>query len=448
MQVSVEQLEGLERRLTVQVPAETVEKEIQSRLQSLTRNARIDGFRPGKVPFKLIKRRYGAQVRSEVVSEIMERSFRDALTQENMQPAGGPRVEPVNLGEGQQLEYRATFEVMPEFTPKSIAGRRIVRPVVEIAEADVDAMIEKLRKQNMNWTEVDRPAAQGDRVTLSYHGTLDGAEFEGNKADDLPVVLGESGMLADFEQQLYDQSAGAELSFDLTFPADYPAAQLAGQTAHFEVTVKTVAESSLPDVDEAFAESFGITEGGVAKLREALGENMERELTEKVKDRVKQQAMDVLLEENPIEVPQALVDEEIDSLARQTGYHRHDEDAAAEDTAAEAAEKKRMFESEAKRRVALGLIVSRLVSANDIKLDQQRVDQQLATLAASYEDSDEVINWYQQNPRMMEGIHTRVLEDQVVDWLLNEAAVEEQSASFDEVMQSQQRAAVAEQAHE
>ena len=443
MQVSVEQLEGLERRLTVQVPAETVEKEIQSRLQSLTRNARIDGFRPGKVPFKLIKRRYGAQVRSEVVSEIMERSFRDALTQENMQPAGGPRVEPVNLGEGQELEYRATFEVMPEFTPKAIAGRRIVKPVVEIADADVDNMIEKLRKQNLKWTDVERPAVKGDRVTLSYHGTLDGAEFEGNKSDDLPVVLGESGMLADFEQQLYDQSAGAELSFDLTFPADYPATHLAGQTAHFEVTIKTVAESSLPEVDEAFAESFGITEGGVPKLREALRENMERELTEKVKDRVKQQVMDALLEENPIDVPQALVDEEIDSLARQTGYQRRDEE-----TDADAAEKKRMFEPEAKRRVALGLVVSRLVSANDIKLDQQRVEQQLATLAASYEDSDEVISWYQQNPRMMEGIHTRVLEDQVVDWLLNEAAVEEQAAGFDEVMRPQQGAAAGEHTHE
>lgn len=443
MQVSVEQLEGLERRVTVQVPAETVEKEIQSRLQSLTRNARIDGFRPGKVPLKLIKRRYGDQVRREVVGEIMERSFRDALSQEDLRPAGGPRVEPINLEEGQQLEYRATFEVMPEFTPKSITGRRIVRPAAEVTEADVDAMVEKLRQQNVNWTEVDRPAAQGDRVTLSYHGTIDGAEFEGNKADDLAVTLGDSGMLADFERHLYEQAAGAELAFDLTFPGDYPSSHLAGKTAHFNVTIKTVAAPSLPEVDEVFIESFGIKEGGIAQLRAALKENMERELNEKIKERVKQQVMDALLEENAIQVPQALVEEEITSLAQQTGYHRHDEDAEAE-----AAEKKRLFEPEAKRRVALGLIVSRLVSANDIELDRERVEQRLATLAASYEDSDEVIRWYRQNPRLMEGVNTRVLEDQVVDWLLNEADVEEQSAGFDEVMRPQQGAAVEEHVHE
>lgn len=429
MQVSVEQLEGLERRLTVQVPAETVEKEIQSRLQSLTRNARIDGFRPGKVPFKLIKRRYGAQVRREVVGEIMERSFQDALRQENLLPAGGPRVEPVNLDEGEQLEYRATFEVMPEFSPQGISGHTIRRPVAEVTEADIDNMVETLRKQKVDWIDVERPAQHGDRVTLSYHGTLDGAEFPGNKSDDMPAVLGESGLLKDFEQHLYEQNAGAELAFDVTFPGDYPNTELAGRTAHFEVRIKSVAEAQLPEVDEAFAERFGITEGGVESLRKGLRENMERELAENVKVNMKQQVMDALLEENPIPVPQALVDEETEVLARQSGYHRHDDDAEAG-----AADKKRLFEPEARRRVTLGLVVSGLVASHDIRLDEQRVDQQLAVMAASYEDSDEVIRWYWQNPRLMESINTRVLEDQVVDRLLQDATIEDQPASFDEVM--------------
>lgn len=434
MQVSVEQLEGLERRVTVQVPAETVEKEIQNRLQSLSRKARLDGFRPGKVPLKIIKRMYGVQVRQEVVGETMERSFYDALQQENLLPIGSPRVEPVNVAEGEQLEYQATFEVLPEFSPKEIAGRTIRRPVAEVNDADVENMIEALRKQRAEWSEVERPARTGDRLTISFEGKLDGGDFPGNKAEETTVVLGQGQMLESFEQPLLEQMPGAERDFDVTFPESYPREQLAGKTVRFHVRIHRVAEPRLPEIDGDFIKSFGVEDGTVEGLRKALRENMERELAEGIKSRVKQQVMDALLAENDILVPQALIDQEIDSMARQAGFKGDDDNPDTKAT------KRRFFETEARRRVALGLIVSRLLKSYDLKLDEQRVQQRLTAIAASYEDSDEVIGWYRKNAQLMDGIHNLVLEDQLVERLLDGAQLEEQASSFDEIMRSGQGA--------
>lgn len=432
MQVSVEQLEGLERRLTVQVPAETVEKEIQSRLQRLTRNARLDGFRPGKVPFKLIKRMYGSQVRQEVIGELMQSSFQDALRQENLQPAGGPKVEPVNLDEGQHLEYQATFEIMPEFTPQGIAGRNIQRPVAEVTDADVDKMIESLRKQRAEWRDVERPAQAGDRVTIDYQGSLDGEDFPGGSGENNPVVLGQNQVTEDFENALYGQVGGGETEFDVTFPADYPREMLAGRTAHFKAQVKSVAEPILPEVDDDFTRAFGIESGGVEALRKALHDNMERELAEGVKADIKRQVMDALLQQNDIPTPQAMVEQETDNLVRQAGFKDGEQP--------DAATKARLFEPAARRRVALGLITARLLEARAIRLDEERVRRQLETMAASYEDSNEVLQWYMQNPRLMEGVYNLVLEEQLVDSLLSEADVEDKTMSFDEVMRSERGA--------
>ena len=428
MQVSVEQLEGLERRMTVQVPAETVEQEIRQRLQSLSRRVRLDGFRPGKVPLKVVKRMYGPQVRQEVVGELMERSFRDALDQERLRPAGGPKVDPVNVDEGADLEYKATFEIMPEFAVKGLEGRKIVRPQAEVSEADIDRMLETLRKQRTDWKPVERPAQAGDQVTISFEGKLDGADFPGNKGENTPVVLGEGGMLEDFERQLYGQKAGAELEFDIAFPETYGAENLAGKSARFTVKVHAVAEPELPEIDEDFIKGFGIEDGNIDALRAALRENMERELSEGIQANVKKQVMDALLEENDIPVPQSMVEQEIETLARQSKHsHDHeDEDAAAAH--------KRLFEPEAQRRVALGLIVARLVSDAGLKPDEQRIQQKLENIAASYHDSAEVIRWYRQNPKLMESIQGMVMEDQIVDWLLKEAEVEDRPASFDELM--------------
>ena len=346
MQVSVEQLEGLERRMTVQVPADAVEQKVQSRLQSLTHKARIDGFRPGKVPMKIIKRMYGAQVRQEVLGEVMEQSFQDALVEQQLRPAGGPKVEPLKIEEGQDFEYAATFEVFPDFTPSGIEGQKITRPVAEVADIDIDKMIENLRKQRANWVSVERPAQENDRVTISFEGTLDGEGFPGGKGENTEVVLGEGRMIAEFEQKLHGLSANTESEFEVQFPADYHSGYLAGKTVQFKVQVHKVEESELPEVDEAFVQAFGIEDGSIDGLRTALRQNMERELQDGVKSYIKNQVMDALLQVNKFPVPQALIDSEVETLAKQAGFPEQDD-------ADTKAFKAKMFEDAAKRRVVL-----------------------------------------------------------------------------------------------
>ena len=434
MQVSVEQLEGLERRMTVQIPADTVEQKVHSRLQSLSRKARIDGFRPGKVPIKLIKKMYGAQVRQEVLGEVMEQSFQDAIKEQQLRPAGGPKVEPIKLEEGQDFEYAATFEIFPEFTPNNIAGQKIIRPVVEVTETDIDNMIESLRKQRTNWRAVDRPAQEHDRVTLSFEGKLDDEDFPGNKADHTQVVLGAGSMITDFEQKLTGLSANSETEFDVQFPADYHAKELADKLVKFKVQIHAVEEPELPEVDEAFIESFGVKENSLEGLRTALRQNMERELQQAVKANVKRQVMDAVAKVHDIRVPQVLIDAEIKSLAEQAGFPEQSDEQAAE-------LKTKLFEADARQRVKLGLIIAQLASQNELKLDDERVQAQLDAIAASYQDSAEVIRWYRQNPRLMQGIYDMVLEEQIVDMLLENAELVEQTMSFDELMKSVQNKA-------
>lgn len=433
MQVSVEQLEGLERRMTVQVPADAVEQKVQSRLQSLTHKARIDGFRPGKVPMKIIKRMYGAQVRQEVLGEVMEQSFQDALAEQQLRPAGGPKVEPLKMEEGQDFEYAATFEVFPDFTPSGIEGQKITRPVAEVSEADIDKMIENLRKQRADWVSVERPAQEKDRVTLSFEGSLNGESFPGGKGENTEVVLGEGRMIAEFEQKLHGLSANTESTFDVQFPADYHSEDLAGKTVQFKVQVHKVEESELPEVDEAFVQAFGIEDGSIDSLRVALRQNMERELQDGVKSYIKNQVMDALLQVNKFPVPQALISSEVETLAQQAGFPDQDD-------ADTRAFKAKMFEDAAKRRVGLGLIVAKLAAESELKMDEDRVRERLENVASSYQDSNEVIRYYRQNPRLMQGIHDLVMEDQVVDWLLESAVFEEQIMSFEEVMKPKRQA--------
>lgn len=430
MQVSVEKLEGLERRLTVQVPAAKINDEVQSRLQDLSRRVRLDGFRPGKVPFKVVKRMYGSQVRQEVMGELLQSSFQDALTQEQLRPAGMPKFEPKQMGEGESLEYSATFEVFPEFEPQGAEGIKVERPVAEIADADINRMLETLRKQRRTWHDVERAAQTGDRVTINFEGTLDGESFPGGKGEQVPVVLGEGAMLEDFEKHLLGRSAGDEASFDLTFPETYPNKDLAGKTVQFTVNVGAVAEANLPEVNDEFAAGFDIEEGGVDALRAALRETMERELGEGIKNVVKRQIMQSLLDANSdISVPQSMVKEEIDNLARQAGLPEKTEQDAQ-------ALKARLFEQEARRRVVLGLIVGRLVALHGIKLDNMRVYERIQTIASQYqeEDAKRLLQMYQQNPQAMDSIRNAVIEDQMVDWLLERAEVTEKPSSFDEIM--------------
>lgn len=435
MQVSVETLSDLERRVTVQVPAERLAKEIEDRLQSLSRRVKVDGFRPGKVPLKLVKRMYGDQVRYEAVGELMEHSLHEALTQEKLNPLGGPKIEPKALEDGQDLEYSATFEVMPEFDPTGFDGIAVDRPTAEVTERDVDNMLENLRQQRAIWTAVERPAAEGDRARIDFEGTIDGQTFPGGKGDNVTVILGKGSMLKDFEDRLAGLSAGAETEFELTFPEDYHAKDIAGKTARFQVKLHTVEEAVLPEVDEAFAASFDVKESGVAGLRQSLRDNMERELREGIKASVKRQIMQGLLAANPIPVPKVLVETEIEHLARQLYFPADAKDEKTRQL------KTQLFEPEARRRVSLGLLISRLASVQQIKVDERRVRDYLETMASTYQEPDEVVRWYEKTPKALDNVRALVLEDQIVDWLLERAKVTEKTSTFAEIMTPAKRPA-------
>jgi trigger factor len=433
MQVSVETLSDLERRVTVQVPAERLAKEIQDRLLSLSRRVKVDGFRPGKVPLKLVQRMYGDQVRYEAVSELMEHSLHEALALEKLNPLGGPRIEPKNLEDGQDLEYCATFEVMPEFDPTGFDNIQVERPMAEITEQDVDNMVQNLRRQRVVWREVERPAADGDRVRIDFDGTIDGQNFAGGKGDNASVVLGEGSMLKDFEGRLAGLSAGAQTEFDLTFPEDYQIKAVAGKTARFQVKLHAVEEAILPELDDAFAESFDVKENGVAGLRQSLRENMERELRDGIKATVKRQVMQGLLDANPIPVPRVLIETEIEHLASQLRFPTDAKDEKAQQL------KTQLFEFEARRRVALGLLISRLAAAREIKVDDRRVRNYLETMASTYQEPAEVLRWYEQTPQALDNVRALVLEDQILDWLLERAQVTEKASTFAEIMAPEKR---------
>lgn len=436
MQVSVETLNDLERRVTVQVPAEQVAKEIQDRLVSLSRRAKVDGFRPGKTPLNIIKRLYGDQVRYEAISELMEQSLREALIQEKLNPLGGPKLEPKTLEDGKDLEYCATFEVMPEFEPSGFDSIKVERPHAEVTDQDVDDMIETLRQQRVIWNAVERSARAGDRIRFDFEGKIEGQSFVGGQHENTELILGKGTMLKDFEDHLIGLSAGAESEFDVSFPEDYQAKEVAGRAVRFQIKLYVVEEASLPEVDEAFAESFDVKGGGVAALRQSLRENMERELREGIKSAVKQQVLQGLLDANAIPLPRALINIEIEQLARQLRLPADPGDERAQQM------KTYLFETEACRRVALGLLISQLATTQQIKADDQRIRDHLDSIAATYQEPAEVVRWYQQTPHAIDSIRALVLEEQVVEWLLERAQVNEKMSTFAEIMTPNQPAAV------
>jgi trigger factor len=425
MQVSVEATGGLERRMTIQVPAERIEKEVESRLKDLTRTARVAGFRPGKVPLKVVERKYGAQVRREVVGEVLQSSFYEAIRQEELRPAGGPRIEASEVAPGQALEYKAIFEVYPQFDLGSLEGGRIERPAVEVTDADVDRVIENLRRQRVTWTPVERPAQKEDRVLMDFEGTVDGEPFPGNKGEQVPVILGSGRLIPGFEDGLVDAAAGEERMLDLQFPQDYPATELAGKPVRFQVKVISVSEPKLPEVNEDFARSFGVAEGSVEGLRSEVRQNMERELEQTVKGKVKEQVMQLLLDKNPIEVPKTLVDEEAQRLMEQTRSQ-----AAGQNFELP----RELFEEQARRRVTLGLVIAEVVKSAGLKVDPARVRATIEAMAATYENPEEVVKWYYGNRNLLQGVESLVLEDQVVDHLLQQLEVVDAPTSFESLM--------------
>ncbi len=427
MQVSVETLEGLERRIKVQVPADKVETEVSNRLKSVGRTARIKGFRPGKVPPKVIEQRYGPQVRREVLSELMQSSFSEAITQENLNPAGGPRIEPSSLDKGQDLEYTATFEVYPDITIATSEGLVLRRPVAAIEAEDVDRVIEDLRTQRAEWQSVDVAAAAGHRVVVDFSGTLDGEAFEGGSGENVPVVLGAGGMLEDFENGLLGASAGDTRSFDVNFPAGYHAADLAGRTAVFEATVHQVEEQKLPEVDDAFCALFGIDEGGVDALRKGVEENMTAEMNARVDGRMRQRVLEAFLAANPVEVPAALVDDEVRALQDESMRRMGLEDESQRPPS-------EPFVEQARKRVALGLLIGEFIKQEKLEPDSERVEQRLEALVAGHEKPDAMMRAYRSSEPMMQRLGAMALEDQVVERLLDKASIAEDKLSFRELM--------------
>ncbi len=427
MMVTVESTGTLERRMRVELPAERIEKEVESRLKTVGRTAKIKGFRPGKIPPNVVRQRYGSQVRQEVLSDLMGQSYRDAVVQENLNPVAQPKIEPDVSGKEDSFAFFATFEVLPEVTLRGLEKIEVTVPDVQITDKDCDEMIENLRKQKATWKTVERAAAEGDRVIVDFDGRLKGEPIQGGQGTEVPVVLGQGHMLPDFEKALYDVEADAEKSFKVKFPKDYQAEELAGKKVDFSIKVYRVEEEELPPLDDSLAEDYGVKEGGIDKLREDVLENMGREVAQKTRTDVREQAMNGLLEANPLEVPSSMIHQEAHSMQheamRQMGTEDHDQAPPLEN-----------FTAAAEKRVRLGLLVRQLVEENNIEVDAVRIRERVEALCAGYENAAEMAQTYLSNQQIMSQIEPMVIEEQAVEWLVKNGVEKSKKVDFNEYM--------------
>ncbi|TLM78722.1 trigger factor [Microbulbifer harenosus] len=437
MQVSIETTSGLERRLTVNLPAEVVDKEVDKRLQQAAKTVRINGFRKGKVPLKVVRQRFGDGVRQEVLGEVMSRSFYEAVQKEQVKPAGQPSIEAKSIAPGENLEYVATFEVYPEVALADLSEVAVERPVAEVTDADVDNMIDVLRKQQSSWKETKRKAQKGDRVTIDFVGRKDGEEFDGGKAEGQRLVLGSGSMIPGFEDGIIGMKPGEEKEVEVTFPEDYQAENLRGANAVFTIKVTNSEKPELPELNDEFFAAYGVDAGGEEKFREEVRNNMQRELKNAALNKVKTQVMDQLFGKHQVEIPAALVKSEVNTLrgqmVQQFGGQINPQDAARmlPDT---------MFEEQAKRRVVLGLVVGEIVKQNKIAVDSDRVKAKVEELASTYQQPEEVVDYYFNNRELLAGVESVVLEDQVVDFVLDKAKVSEVESTYDDVIKPQKQA--------
>lgn len=440
MQVTEESANGLERKIVVQVPAEKIDDAVMKRLKTIAKTARINGFRPGKVPMQVVKKRFGGQVRQEVLGDVINESYQDALKQEDYRPAGMPSIEPVikESAESEEtdqpddsFEYRATFEVFPEIDVQDLGGKSVEKTVSTVEDSDLDEMIETLRQQKIEWNDVDRVAADGDQVTMDFVGSIDGEEFPGGKADDAPLVLGSNSMIPGFEEQLIGVAVGDERNIKVNFPEDYRATDLAGKEAEFEITVKAIKMSELPTVDDEFATAFGVEEGGVEALRADIRKNMERELGQSLENVNKQAVMDLLLETNEFDIPGSMVKEEIGRLRQQIVDQMQGQMQGGTETPQLADE---LFQSDAEKRVKLGLLVAEIIKKNEIKADPDKVKSTIENIASSYEDPKQVVDYYYGNAEYLQNVEGLVLEQQVTEWAMQHATVVDKPMKFKDVM--------------
>ncbi|WGE31925.1 trigger factor [Actinobacillus genomosp. 2] len=430
MSISIETLEGLQRRVTITVAADKIEAAYKEQLKGYAKNARVDGFRKGKVPHAIIEQRFGLAARQDVLSDEMQRAFFDAVIAEKINLAGRPTFTPNNYQPGQEFSFTATFEVFPEVELKGLENIEVEKPVVEITEADLDKMIDVLRKQQATWTESQEAAQAEDRVVIDFVGSVDGEEFEGGKATDFTLAMGQGRMIPGFEEGIVGHKAGEQFDIDVTFPEEYHAENLKGKAAKFAITLKKVENIVLPELTEEFVKKFGSAKT-VEDLRAEIKKNMQRELKNAVTARVKNQVINGLIAQNEIEVPAAAVAEEVDVLRRQAVQRFGGKPEMAAQLPAE------LFEADAKRRVQVGLLLSTVIGTNELKVDEKRVEETIAEIASAYEQPAEVVAHYAKNRQLTENIRNVVLEEQAVEAVLAKAKVTEKATSFDEVMAQQ-----------
>ncbi|SFN37055.1 trigger factor [Izhakiella capsodis] len=428
MQVSVETTQGLGRRVTITIPKDVIENAVKSELVNVAKNVRIDGFRKGKVPMNIVSKRYGASVLQDVLGDLMQRNFVDAIIKENINPAGAPKYAPGEYKANEDFTYSAEFEVYPKIKLKGLDAIEVEKPVVDVAEDDIDTMLETLRKQQATWKDKDGAATAEDRVTVDFTGSIDGEEFEGGKASDFVLAMGQGRMIPGFEDGIVGHKAGEEFSIEVTFPEDYHAENLKGKAANFGIVLKKVEESELPELTDDFIKRFGVTDGSIAGLRAEVRKNMERELKGAVRNRVKSQAIDGLVKANEIDVPSALVDGEIDVLRRQASQRFGGNEQQALELPRE------LFEEQAKRRVIVGLLLGEVIRTNELKADEARVKGLIEEMASAYEDPNEVIEFYSKNNELMDNMRNVALEEQAVEAVLEKAKVTEKATNFQELM--------------
>jgi len=426
MQVSLSATGGLERRMEVAVPASEVAAEIEQRLKQLSRTARLKGFRPGKAPLPVIRKQFGDQVRDEVVNDLVRTSFAKAVTEQKLQPAAGPRIEPLSLDPGNDLKYAAVFEVLPEIKVKSPYDVAIERPSAEVTEQDVDAMLESMRRQRPVFTAVERGAAETDRLIIDYDGKMQGQPFEGGEGRDMQLIVGSGQALPELDKEVRGMKAGERKSITVAFPSGHPNKALAGKTAEMDVSVKRVEEQTLPALDDEFIRSYGVEDGTVDSLRSEVRKSMDRELAGVIRNRLRSQVLDALYKENVIEVPKALVDEQVQQLQLDMGRRMGARDVSQ-------LPPREQFVDQGRRRAALGLLLSQIVQNEGLKVDRERVLARLNDLIASYPNPEETRRAYLQNPDAMKQIESAVLEDQVIDWALERARITDKPMSFREL---------------
>ncbi|OTA21322.1 trigger factor [Xenorhabdus beddingii] len=434
MQVSVETTQGLGRRVSITVPAADIEKAVSSELVNVAKKVRIDGFRKGKVPMKVVQQRYGASVLQDVLGDLMQRNFINAIIEHKINPAGAPSYKPEQFKEGEDFTYAVEFEVYPEIELKGLEEIEVEKPVVAVNDADVDTMLDTLRKQQASWKDTDEAATAEDRVTVDFTGSVDGEEFEGGKSTDFVLAMGQGRMIPGFEDGIVGHKAGEEFTIDVTFPEDYHAENLKGKAAKFVINLKKIEQRELPELTEEFIKRFGIADTTVEGLRAEIRKNMERELKNAVRDRIKTQVLDGLVNANEIDVPAAVVDGEIDVLRRQAAQRFGGNEKQALELPRE------LFEEQAKRRVVVGLLLGEVISSNELKVEEDRVNTLIEEMAAAYEDPKEVVEYYGKNKELMNSIRNMALEEQAVELVLSKAKVSEKETGFNELMNQNQLA--------